>query len=473
MSVMHPSFLLSALVSCSFHAHGGLQQEWAPPPVESPPPAVIVERFALDPFYEKCTLVGTLPIVSSARVDDRAHQEAAFLIQRMLAHRPELIDAVASSGTRFVIMAPGEMTTDVPEHADLTPKGYWDKRARGLGATDIRPAVSCGEENLLQFPGDPYSTENILIHEFGHAIHEMGLRSADPTFDDRLGATFNSAMEEGIWDGTYASTNRMEYWAEGVQSWFDTNRANDDQHNHVDTRAELKEYDPRLARLLEEVFGDEEWRYVAPRERVGQAHLAGWLPASNPSFAWPPAVVQAWEQHERSRHHLVRRDGESRIDHLRRLAEAGDASSQVTLGWMLRRGDGVDQDDQEAVTWYRKAAEQGEPGGLDSLGWMYETGRGVDQDDLLAICLYRLSAAQGHRQAMWNLGRLIEAGRGVPRSDPVEGLAWIMLAAKGGHRWAREHLQGVDEANSEELLVGARRRMLELSSSPASGGSVE
>jgi len=28
----------------------------------------------------------------------------------------------------------------------------------------------------------------------------------------------------------------MEYWAEAVQSWFDTNREPDHDHNHVNTR---------------------------------------------------------------------------------------------------------------------------------------------------------------------------------------------------------------------------------------------
>ena len=37
---------------------------------------------------------------------------------------------------------------------------------------------------------------------------------------------------------------------------------NDDQHNHVDTRDKLKEYDPALAALLTEVFGDTDWRYT-------------------------------------------------------------------------------------------------------------------------------------------------------------------------------------------------------------------
>ena len=65
--------------------------DWRPPPVASPPPASIVERFDLDDFYGKCTMVGRLPVVSSDRVDDRAHQEAAYLIASMLEHRAALI----------------------------------------------------------------------------------------------------------------------------------------------------------------------------------------------------------------------------------------------------------------------------------------------------------------------------------------------------------------------------------------------
>ena len=470
MHLMHHVILLS--LSALLY-QGPQQATWTPPSVASPPPAAVVERFGLDDFYGKCTMVGRLPVVSSNLVDDRAHQEAVFLIARMLAHRPEVIDAVGDSGTRFVIMAPSEMTTDVPEHSDLKPPAYWDKRARGLGATDERLAVSCGEENLLQFPGDPYASENILIHEFAHAIHEMGMRSIDPTFDERLRLAFNAAMDEGLWDGVYASSNRMEYWAEGVQSWFDTNRENDAQHNHVNTRSEIRSYDPRLAALLLEVFGDLDWRYVGPRQRVGDAHLDGWDPSTSPSFAWPEAVTLAFDEHERSRHHLARADGESRIDHLRRMAESGDAPSQVALGWMLRTGDGVPANDVEAVIWYRKAAEQGDPDGIDSLGWMYETGRGVSSDELLAIALYRLSAVQGHGQAMWNLGRMLEAGLGVGQADPVEGLAWVMLASSGGHRWARERLADMSARHSDEIVERARTRMRVLAADPAAIRSVE
>ncbi|MFO0888940.1 MAG: glycoside hydrolase family 2 TIM barrel-domain containing protein [Isosphaeraceae bacterium] len=254
-----------------------------------PPPAAL----GLDPFYTKHLSVGGLPVVGSAKVSDHALKEAAYLVGKLLEHRPDVRDAMVRNKVRCAVMAYSERTTDIPEHRDLTPKNYWNVRARGLGATTARPAVSGAEENLLNYPGDPYSTENILIHEFGHAMHEMGLSTADPTFDKRLRDAFATASEAGLWKGTYAATNPHEYWAEGVQSWFDTNRENDSQHNHVNTRDELKKHDPALASLLREVFGDTTWRYVRPDRRADRAHLAGYDPARAPHFAWEPELLEA------------------------------------------------------------------------------------------------------------------------------------------------------------------------------------
>lgn len=85
----------------------------------------------------------------------------------------------------------------------------------------------------------------------------------------------------------YAIKNQAEYFAEGVQTWFDTNRTMDHDHNHIHTRAQLKAYDPGLAALMEKVLGDGEWRFISPRERAGQAHLKGY------DLAKAPVVVQA------------------------------------------------------------------------------------------------------------------------------------------------------------------------------------
>jgi Xaa-Pro aminopeptidase len=294
--------------------HGGMLEQFSsedsartagppngPVPVVAPPASL-----GLDPFYTKYVSAHGLPVVGSAKVSDFALREAVYLVDQMLAHRPDIREAMKKNKIRVAVMAYSERTTDIPEHRKMTPKPYWDFRARGLGASPRTPVVSCAEENLLNYPGDPYSTENILIHEFGHGIDGVGLRAVDPTFRTRLREAYRHALDKGLWKGTYAASNPGEYWAEGVQSWFDTNRQNDSQHNHVDTREELRTYDPELAKLCAEVFGDGLWRYVRPDRRKDQAHLTGFDRGHAPSFVWEPELLEARKKH----YEKVQRDSE-------------------------------------------------------------------------------------------------------------------------------------------------------------------
>ncbi len=270
---------------------------------------VPVQGFRFDPpdpdgvpaFYTQRVTAGGYPIVASARVNPYALKEAVYLVDLMLAKRPDVREAMILSGSRLAILAWDEFTTDQPEWAWLTnePVGevpgvpareYWDSRARGLGGSETDPFCSCGEENLLAYAGDPYSTENILIHEFAHNLHLRGMVNVDPTFDARLKQTYDGAMKAGLWKGKYAGVNHHEYFAEGVQSWFDNNRENDHDHNHVNTRAELIEYDPGLAALCREVFGDTELKYTKPQTRL-TGHLAGYDPATAPTFVWPERLA--------------------------------------------------------------------------------------------------------------------------------------------------------------------------------------
>jgi cyclophilin family peptidyl-prolyl cis-trans isomerase len=98
-----------------------------------------------------------------------------------------------------------------------------------------------------------------------------------------------------LWKNTYAATNHSEYWAEGVQSWFDDNAPPDALHNDIRTRAKLKEYDPTLAKLCQEVFGDGAWRYLRPAERKAEErmHLPGYDPKHLPQFGWREAPLGA------------------------------------------------------------------------------------------------------------------------------------------------------------------------------------
>lgn len=251
--------------------------------------------------YTKIIFADQYPIVGSREVNDYALKEAAFLIRRMFSHRDDLRIAMIASGSRMCVMGHDEFTTDLPEHRSLANRSpipgvdgrdYWDARARGLGGSEDDPYCSCGEENLLGFPGDPYSAENILIHEFAHNIHLRGMNNIDPTFDDRLQRTYQQAMKKKLWEHKYASVDRYEYFAEGVQSWFDDNREDDHDHNHVNTRAELVEYDPGLAAMCQEVFGETELKYTKPATRL-VGHLEGYQPKSAPKFVWPERLQHA------------------------------------------------------------------------------------------------------------------------------------------------------------------------------------
>jgi hypothetical protein len=253
-SVQFAGFVLAAALPAATIAATADLPQVGPVPVE------LRQSLELDPFYAKHTSAGGLPVLSSAKVSDAALIEAASLINQMLDRRDDVRQAMIDKDVRFVVMAPDEMTTDVPEQHDMKPKKYWDARARGLGGQ----VCSCGEENLLNLPGDRYNAENILVHEFSHTIHNYGLKAVDPTFDDRLKQVFEQSLEAGRWTKTYAATNREEYWAEGVQDYFDCNstRANAGVHNDVNTRGELRAYDPELFALIDEVFQQNSWRYV-------------------------------------------------------------------------------------------------------------------------------------------------------------------------------------------------------------------
>ena len=275
-----------------------------------PPPAAL----KVDPFHAKYTSAHGFPIVASAAVSDFALLEAAYLIDALLAARPDVRRALIESGARLCLLGHDEYTTDLPEFAFLAAapmegfpgisgRDFWDARARGTGGSETDPYSSCGEENLLAYDGDPYAAECILIHEFAHVIHLRGMSNVDPSFDARLLAAYDAAMRDGLWKGKYASVNHHEYFAEGVQCWFDNNRVNDHDHNHVHLRSELLDYDPRLAALCREVFGDTELRYTKPATRL-TGHLAGYDPATAPRFRWPERLEAAKQ--------AIRRQAEAR-----------------------------------------------------------------------------------------------------------------------------------------------------------------
>lgn len=233
---------------------------------------------SVDTFYKKYADAFGIPIVSSEKVPDDALLVARDIVNYMLVKRPDVRAALIKRGARVLVMAQTEMETDLPERrnwkkpskddprltpgerenydkpggiASMSDREYWNRRARGMGGT----VTSCAEENLLGYPGTRYYGENILVHEFSHNI--MGaLRTADTALYKEIGKAYEAAKAKGMYKGQYAINTVAEYWAEGTQWWFWSNFEFYDGNTRVQTPEDLKNYDPALYRILEQVYLD-------------------------------------------------------------------------------------------------------------------------------------------------------------------------------------------------------------------------
>ena len=128
-----------------------------------------------------------------------------------------------------------------------------------MGGDAENPFSTCAEENILAYQIDKYHAEDILIHEFAHTIHGAGILPIHPEFNDELQASLDAAVAQERWKNVYASTNVWEYWAEGVQNWFNVNAEmnkddGDGKHNKINTHEEMKAYDPGLYAILAKYF---------------------------------------------------------------------------------------------------------------------------------------------------------------------------------------------------------------------------
>lgn len=232
-------------------------------------PEAVRRDFSLDPFYEKYVDAGGLPVLSSGAPEDAALTRACQLVGNMLSNRPDVRAKLIELRARFVVIGRNEGTADVPEYGfrekSREEQDAINARARGLGGQ----AASCGEENLMCLSVDRYSTESICVHEFAHTIGQ-GVYELDQGFGDRLQVAFDDAKSKGRLANSYRGESPEEYWAEGVQDWYNTNaQANppDGVHNSVNTRKELEISDQGLYALIGEVFPAEtDW---------GDCHASG------------------------------------------------------------------------------------------------------------------------------------------------------------------------------------------------------
>jgi hypothetical protein len=241
------------------------------PRIGAPPAAL-----SLDPFYVKNIDADGIPISSSAAVPDEALRVARRMMVAMLEKRPDLARQLVKSGQRVMVMGVDELTTDVPEQRDwkkpalddprltrcerklyderigrLSDREYWGRRARGMGGL----LTSAATENLLAVPGTKYYGETILVHEFSHAIL-YAVQAADPGLYAQVEAAYAAAKDKGLWTGEYGSTTVQEYWAEGTQFWFNSNKVVLIEGKQILSDADMTAHDPALAAVLRQVYGE-------------------------------------------------------------------------------------------------------------------------------------------------------------------------------------------------------------------------
>ena len=167
----------------------------------------------------------------------------------------------------------------------------------------------------------------------------------------------------------------------------------------------------------------------------------------------------------------VDQDGEEAVKWFRQAAEQGDVKSQVRLGVMYRLGLTVSKNYKEAKKWLRMAAEQEDTKAQYNLALMYFGGEGMQQDNSEAVKWYRKAADLGLPRAQFRLGVMYYEGLGVPKDDD-EAVKWVRKAAEQDQEQAqrilpilvRKHREGSDPANTRKKNFQNQKSLKQLRS---------
>lgn len=128
----------------------------------------------------------------------------------------------------------------------LVERGYDPRLAKKVHVT--KAASLLERHHLVKHPA-------FILHELAHSYHDQILG-----FDEaRIQAAYDKAMEAGLYESVldhrgemvkaYATTNHLEYFAEGTEAYFYRN----DFYPFV--KAELEKHDPTLYKLLVDIWG--------------------------------------------------------------------------------------------------------------------------------------------------------------------------------------------------------------------------
>ncbi|MBF0454904.1 MAG: sel1 repeat family protein [Magnetococcales bacterium] len=133
------------------------------------------------------------------------------------------------------------------------------------------------------------------------------------------------------------------------------------------------------------------------------------------------------------------------------LAEEGNAKAQHNLGAMYLKGQGVEQDWDQAILWFKKAAEQGDMLAQHNLGALFLQGAGeLSPDPSEAVHWFTQAAMQGDPRSQHSLGALYFEGLGVDQ-DLNKSYIWLSLALQGAPEERQQAMRQVRDYVASQL----------------------
>jgi predicted metalloprotease with PDZ domain len=264
------------------------ENDWRYRPLRRQPSVIAPpSKLQINPYYTKFISAREFTVLGSKRVSDAALLKANDTIRKMFSYRHDILKAMIAAGARLVVLGRGEKLSDLPEFKDAKNQAGFDE-VRYLDYTPSLKLMVVPEENVLGLAGEPFAGKCMVVSVFAKGLYQAtGLRPVDPDFerrrgkqqyelrvkrldiefDRRLQKCHEEATSKGLWKGTVAARNRVEYWAAGVEAYFDAaggglppNLAD----RPITTREALKAYDPNLFALVDETMAYKEhvdWRF--------------------------------------------------------------------------------------------------------------------------------------------------------------------------------------------------------------------
>jgi hypothetical protein len=264
------------------------ENEWRYKPVRRQPSVIAPPaKFKVDPYYTKFTFAREFTVLGSKKVSDAAMLKANDTIRKMFAYRHDILKAIIADGGRLVVLGRAEKLSDLPEFKEARKKPDFEE-VRYLDYTPALKLMVVPEENVLGSAGEPFAGQCMVVGVFARAMYQVtALRPADPNFDRRrdkqqyelrvkridvefdnkLRKLHEAAPDKGLWKGTPAARHRADYWAAGVEAYFDAagdGQAPNGADRPITTREALKVYDPDLYALVDETMAYKEhvdWRF--------------------------------------------------------------------------------------------------------------------------------------------------------------------------------------------------------------------